>query len=349
MSMAEPRQRILIVDSDQETLESLGQQLISAGFEVRVACTTAEAEMTIRNWGPDATLLGVNLPGETGPEFLDRMRIGRPDLPFIMIADADNFAAAVECFQAGAYGCVFRPLSFNQVLINIANASYRHQTEEEYQNYRKHLEQMVGGQTRKNQELQREMEGSLDETLRALGRAFDLRHEHFSGHCPRVANLAVLIGQLLGMDPHSLTQVKWGGYLHDIGMISVPDFVLFKDGPLTKDDWEYILKHPQKGFELLHDVKRLSAAAELVLSHQERYDGKGYPQGLQGSAIPVGARVISIADAFDAMMSKRPTRDPKEFEEVKREILASARTQFDPHIVNAFVQEADTIKNAVYG
>jgi response regulator RpfG family c-di-GMP phosphodiesterase len=181
----------------------------------------------------------------------------------------------------------------------------------------------------------------------ALVAALDER-EHKTGlHSKRVACHTLVLARRFTDDPEVLRQVYWGSLLHDIGKIGIPDAVLLKPGPLTPGEWDVVRTHPEKGFAILAGVPFLAVAAQIVLCHEERFDGKGYAQGLAGEEIPWGARLFSVIDALDAITSDRPYRRGRSFEEAREIILAGAGTQFDPVAVEAFTAEEATLREMV--
>jgi HD-GYP domain-containing protein (c-di-GMP phosphodiesterase class II) len=210
------------------------------------------------------------------------------------------------------------------------------------------LRQVYGDSTRKVRSqataLQRaygELSETYDATLRALTTALDSRDHETGGHAQRVTRLAVRLGEELGLSGEDLTELELGAMLHDIGKIGVPDAILNKPGPLSEDDWEAMRRHPMLGVEMLAGVPFLSAAMPLIRHHHERWDGKGYPDGLAGEAIPLGARIFAVADSFDAMTSRRPYRQPLTLRDARAELARCAGGQFDPVVVAACERLSD--------
>jgi hypothetical protein len=203
---------------------------------------------------------------------------------------------------------------------------------------------------RKNEQLQkanREILGmterlkeTYDATLEALAAALDARDSETGGHSSRVTvyttDMAKELGVLEGSD--QWLDIERASLLHDVGKIGVSDAILNKPGPLTSEEWQQMRKHPVIGYEMLKDVKFLSTAAKIVYAHHERYDGKGYPAGLKGEDVPLGARIFAVADAFDAMTSNRPYRRALSVEKACEEITNNSGTQFDPAVVEAFLR-----------
>lgn len=182
-----------------------------------------------------------------------------------------------------------------------------------------------------------ELERAYLDTVRALAGAIEARDPYTGGHVDRVASYAVALGRELGLDEASLRALEIGALLHDIGKIAIPDAVLLKRGPLSQEEWECMRQHPQLGASMVRAWAALQPALPAVLHHHERYDGGGYPAGLEGLAIPPAARIVAVVDAFDAMLTTRPYRQGLPLETALRELERCAGSQFDPEYVQAFI------------
>jgi putative nucleotidyltransferase with HDIG domain len=195
----------------------------------------------------------------------------------------------------------------------------------------------------------RQLTETYDGTLEALVLALDARDRETKGHSFRVAKYVMAIARELGIpeDSPELIDMQRGALLHDVGKIGVPDYILHKPGPLTPEEWDDMKRHPHIGFDMLRDISFLRGAADIVHSHHERFDGKGYPRGLRGEEIPLGARIFTIADAFDAMTSDRTYRKALPPEMARAEVLRHSGTQFDPQVVQAFLMVYDAILREV--
>lgn len=181
----------------------------------------------------------------------------------------------------------------------------------------------------------------------ALAAALDAREHETGLHSKRVACHTLVLAKHFSDDESILRQVYWGALLHDIGKIGISDAILLKQGPLTPEEWGTMRQHPEIGHHILADVPHLALAAEIVLSHEERFDGSGYPRGLAGEAIPLWARVFAVIDTLDAMTSHRPYRKGLSFEAARAEILRMGGTQFDPAVVEVFLDEELTLRKMV--
>jgi putative nucleotidyltransferase with HDIG domain len=178
---------------------------------------------------------------------------------------------------------------------------------------------------------------SYDQTLDALVAALDVRDHETEGHTRRVVLYSLSLAQKLGMPEEQQLDLRRGALMHDIGKLGIPDSVLLKKGALTEEEWEMMRRHPTLGVRMLEGIVFFKGAIEVIGSHHERYDGKGYPKGLKGEEIPLGARVFSVADALDAITSDRPYRKAQPFQVARDEITRGRGTQFDPWVVDAFL------------
>jgi HD domain/PilZ domain len=178
---------------------------------------------------------------------------------------------------------------------------------------------------------------SYDELLEVLGLALDFRDNDTAGHSRRVAQYSLEIAKAIGCSNDELLQISRGAYLHDLGKIAIPDAILFKRDKLTSEEWEVMKTHPWLGYNLLSRISLLAPVGVILLSHHEHFDGRGYPQGLKGDSIPLGARIFAIADTLDAMTSDRPYRKGMSYSEARAEIGRQSGRQFDPAVVEAFL------------
>lgn len=189
-----------------------------------------------------------------------------------------------------------------------------------------------------NAQLYHDLSNSYDHTLDALVAALDARDKETEGHSRRVVAFTLAVAEQLKIPDGELTAIWRGALLHDIGKIGVPDAILRKPGSLTEEEWRIMRCHPEWGLQILAGIPHLEEACQIVYTHQERWDGTGYPRGLAGEAIPLGARIFAIADTFDAITSDRPYRPGRSYSFARTEIEAGSGTQFDPNVVRAFLQ-----------
>jgi len=185
------------------------------------------------------------------------------------------------------------------------------------------------------------------EFAEALAEALDIREHETGAHSKRVACHTLVLARLFISDARQLRQIYWGSLLHDIGKIGIPDAILLKQGALNEEEWNVMRTHPEKGYRIVSQIPDMKEAAEIVLSHEERFDGSGYPRGLRGEQICLGAKLFAVIDTLDAITSDRPYRKAGSFEEARDEIVRMSGTQFDPAAVQAFLTEEVTLREMV--
>ena len=188
-----------------------------------------------------------------------------------------------------------------------------------------------------NARLYEDLEDTFVQTVVTLANAIDMRDTYTSSHSQRIAEWAADVARLLGCTAQDVQDIYWGGLLHDIGKIGIPDAILRKPGELDKAEWEIIRGHTTHGAQLVAPIKKLTDVAPLIEYSHERYDGSGYPHGLKGEAIPLGARIIGVVDSYSAMRDERPYKKPVSHEEAIEELKRNAGVLFDPEVVNAFL------------
>ena len=189
-----------------------------------------------------------------------------------------------------------------------------------------------------------QLKESHDFTLQALAGLLDVREHNTGKHSVRVRELSLVLGRAMGLPAKDIETLSYGALLHDIGKIAVPDSVLLKPGPLTAEEWTLMKAHPEVGHRILVANRYLKDVAELVYAHQERYDGKGYPRGLKGDEICLGARVFAVIDAYDAMRSNRPYRLSMSPDEAVRELRSGVGSHFDPGVVEVFLRHLNEME-----
>jgi putative two-component system response regulator len=327
-----PQGRILLVDDEEHIRTLLKDALEELGYE----CDTAEnglrgLEKVEENKGKyEAILLDIHMPELNGIETLKRLKLSYPDISVVVLSASRDVENVRDALKEGAYDYVFKPFDLNELKNTIKRACERTKLIRENRDYQKNLEIKVAEQTETLINL-------YADTLEALVLALDLREHETGFHSYRVTEYSLTLARKLGLPDKALSILAKGALLHDIGKIGIPDSILLKPGKLTDEEWKIMKMHPTMGYELLKKIDFLEEAAEIVLSHHEHYNGKGYPRGLKGEQIPLGARIFSVVDALDAMTSNRPYRQALSFEEAIERIAKSSGSQFDPSIVRVFL------------
>jgi putative nucleotidyltransferase with HDIG domain len=329
--------RILIVDDDAAVRDVITVLLREEGY---VCTTVASAEAALdeaRKTDYPLVISDVRMPARDGFWLLEQMREASPDTAVIMLTAYGDTEAAVECLRNGAADYLLKPPKVTELIRAIERALGRRRLELARGRYRRSLENRVKEKTAELSRTLHDLESTYSQTLWTLVAALDAREHETSDHSQRVVRYTLAIARRVGLPETALPDVGRGALLHDIGKIGVPDAILLKPGKLTPEEWTEMRKHPQIGFNILKSVDFLQVPAEMVLCHQERFDGGGYPRGLSGEAIPLSARIFAIADCFDAMTSDRPYRKRTSTENARKEILRCAGTQFDPRAADAFL------------
>ena len=333
-----PSVRVLAVDDEHSARRLLSVILGQCAF----ACTTAnggeEALEYLRRERFDAVISDLQMPGMSGMELLTHVRRSYPHVAFLVATGVDDVDIGVEAMRSGADDYLVKPLRENAVLASLESALRKRDLERQVKNYQHRLEEMVEERTSRLHRALQHIERSYVSTLQALGAAIALRDNETAGHSQRVCQYSLEIARAMGWSDEQLESLAKGAYLHDIGKLGIPDSILLKPGPLTADERTVMQGHVQIGFDLVKNIDFLAEAAEIILAHHERYDGGGYPWGLRGDAIPLGARIFAVADTLDAITSDRPYRRASSFEEAHERIRREAGLQFDPEVVRVFLE-----------
>jgi len=327
---------LLIVDDEIGVCLLLKEWLTQAGFICQTALGGEEALEILREHEVDAIISDLSMPGLSGLELLTEVRKTRPYTAFLMATGLGDISLGIQAMKQGADDYLLKPFQLDAVVASLARALEMRRLERELEHYRKGLEEMVSVRTKQLQAALEHISQIYDETLEALGAALDLKDGDTAGHARRVTRYCLEIAQALGCSKDEMHQIRRGAYLHDIGKIAIPDAILLKPAKLTPEEMSLMWAHPYIGFEFVARISFLAEAAEIVLTHHERYDGSGYPQGLIGDEIPLGARVFAVADTLDAMTSDRPYRRALPLTAAREEIRRQSGGQFDSRVVDAF-------------
>ncbi len=267
----------------------------------------------------------------------------RAQIPILVLTHRDYVSQAIQALQQGAYDFVAKPFSAEQLLAAIHRTLDYQRLCAQNDLFRHHLEQMITARTELLQHNMQQLESSYDVTLEALGYALDLKDAETEGHSKRVTAYTLALGRAVGLREPELRIVGRGAFLHDIGKMAIPDAILRKPAKLTPEEQAIMRTHCELGYQMIRKIPYLQEAAEIVYSHQEYFDGTGYPRGLRGEQIHIGARIFAIADTFDAITSNRPYRKANTIAAARKEILRCAGTQFDPSIVDVFEGTPDSL------
>ncbi|MGH9465923.1 MAG: HD-GYP domain-containing protein, partial [Terriglobales bacterium] len=278
----------------------------------------------------------LHMPGRNGLELLEAIESKHPQTAFLMATAAPDTRTAVQAMREGAADFLVKPLDLHQVLQTVRATLARRRAAAAEAERQQQAEAMLAERTRQLGLALEQLQAVSNETLRAVAMTLDVRAHDIAGHCLRVSRYALELATHMGYRAAELERLEHASYLHDIGKLGIPDAILNKPAALDADEQTVMRSHVQIGYEMVTQVPSLAEAAELVLAHQEHYDGSGYPRGLKGDAIPLDARIFAVADTLDAMTSDRPYRRALSWEQARDEILRQSGKQFDPAVVQAF-------------
>jgi putative two-component system response regulator len=326
--------RCLVVDDEPRLRQALVRLMKGDGFTCLEAGSGVEALAVLKNEPVALVLSDMRMPAMDGQELLRQLRVGYPDVAVVMITAVAEVEVAVSCLSLGAMDYITKPFVFEEVRARVAQALEKRRLLADNRDYQERLEVRVKAQAER-------LETLFLASIQSLADALELKDPYTRGHSVRVSQYGVAIARAMGLSPTLIAQIELGGHLHDVGKIGVREEVLRKAGPLTTEEYEHIMTHPVLGWRILQPLLGENLVAlNIVRSHHERMDGKGVPDRYEGDEIPREARIIAVADAFDAMMSKRPYRNGLTFTEAMAELRRVAGPQFDPQVVDAFFEVA---------
>lgn len=343
------RGSILVIDDEEVICDLIRNVLTRKDFSVTTASESKKGVGLAEQKYFDAILVDLQMPGVDGIKILEKIKAINPDNTVIIITGYPSFETAKEALHSGAFDYLVKPFDLEELTFIVNKAVAYHRLTEENKKMaiqiaedNINLEKKVLEKAKDMQGLYEELQATYMNTIKALAKALDAKDQYTHSHSENVTKYAMLIAREMGLSEEDINNIKDACELHDIGKIGIDDYILNKAGKLTKEEWDQIKLHPQKGAEILKPLKFLNGIVDVVVQHHEKYNGSGYPDGLKAEQIKLGARIIAVADAYDAMASERPYRK-KAFskEEAISEIKKHSGTQFDPKVVAAFLRVVD--------
>ncbi|MEW6540034.1 MAG: HD domain-containing phosphohydrolase [Bacillota bacterium] len=329
--MAKPS-KILVVDDELGPREAL-RLILQDHYEIATAQNGHQALDHLSDREFDLVIMDIRMPGINGIDLLAEAKKKAPDTEVVMITAYASVETAASALRHGALDYLIKPFDRKSVMEVVQKGLSRRA---ESRKIKGRLEELQLA----NQALRHEIErASINiqrhylETVRSLVAAIDAKDSYTKSHQERVVMFAMLLGAELGLSAREIGLIQQAAVLHDIGKIGVPEQILLKKEFLTIEEYDIIKQHPVIGAEIISPVQFLSEVVPIVLHHHERFDGNGYPDGLKGLVIPVGARILAVADAVDAMLSERPYAPAKSVAKVQEQLRLCSGTQFDPQLV----------------
>jgi response regulator RpfG family c-di-GMP phosphodiesterase len=329
-------EKSLLIIEQNDDKRSLLMHFFSARFSCEEADNMKTALKKIQEKEFAVILTAFAMPNFNGLELIPYLQSVSPRTIPIFISDIEEQGNTIRAFRAGAFEVIQKPFTLNKVETAVEKAFAQFERKWLKDRYQQHLEELVAERTAELDQAFEAIENSYRMTLKALVQALETRDFETHGHSERVVTFSLRLGYELSLDKEILRDLELGALLHDIGKIGVPDAVLRKPAKLNEEEWNKMKLHPIHGQKILRNIPFLEGAARIVAQHHEKWDGTGYPIGLRGEDIEIGARIFSVVDAFDAMVSDRVYRKGCSYEDALAELERCSGTQFDPLIVEAF-------------
>ncbi|HXJ89173.1 MAG TPA: HD domain-containing phosphohydrolase [Candidatus Binatia bacterium] len=336
--------RILIADDEQTIREIVSSMLSAADYTCRECSSGTDAWQTLTSDGPfQLVLYDLTMKDVDGVTFAESAKQSFPDTLLVVVASVHDISAAIAAIRNGAYDYLLKPFVREQLLDTVRRALENNRFRVENRTYKANLNSLVKARTEQLQAAVGNLERSYDITLEALHDAINVKNRETGGHVRRVTLFTIAIAQAIGLPRERIAMIARGAYLHDIGKMAIPDNILMKPGQLDPDEMAIMQEHAYRGYQIVKKIPFLAEAAEIVYSHHEWFNGKGYPRGLKGDEIPLGARIVSIANTLDSITSDLPYREAQSLEAARAEIQQFSGKQFDPEIIRVFLEMPDKI------
>lgn len=345
------KRSILIVDDEEPIRKVLSTHLTKEGYNVIQSSGGTTVFDTLKSNSFELLICDIKMPDVEGTEVLEFARANFDTTPVIMLTGLTDVSVAVDVMKKGAYDYLMKPVKKEDLLSTIRKAFVHRdllvrntQLERENREYQLFLEDKVHERTR---ELDAKTKALQDAYMivksmniqfaLALAEIIEAKDNHTRGHCNRMRGLCVELGKAAALSPDSIEMLEYASLLHDLGKIGVHEAILNKEGPLSDDEQRRMQEHPEIGEKILMGIPLMEEVAKITVAHHENYDGSGYPRALKGKDIPLSARIIAVADLYDAMVSDRPYRKGLAPEAAVEEMRRVAGTQLDPEVVELFV------------
>ncbi len=331
-------ERILIVDDEEMICDMLARRLTQEGYSCITAHNGKEALNHFYKDTYSLIISDIKMPEMDGIELLKRIKSMNPKMTVIIVTAYPEIDMAVEAMRLGAYDFIIKPADMDLVLLSVKRALEKKRLEEEVEIYHKNLERLVEERTLKLQQAYRTLKRAHLDSVKVLAEAIDAKDPYTRGHSDRVRRMSLQIATTLGFNEERVEAMEYGALLHDIGKIGIKDEILQKPGILSPEEYQMIQEHPLIGVKIVEGIDFFKDKIPMIRNHHEHFDGKGYPDGLVGEAIPLEARIISVPDAFDAMSSLRPHRGAIALKDILSEMEKHKGKQFDPNILEIFLR-----------
>jgi putative two-component system response regulator len=332
---------IVTTDDDPAIRKILQILLKKEGYQVTTCQNGTELMeyLVTEEKSVNLVLLDIKMPGPSGFEVLEYLKQRYPHLPVIMLTAFSDLDTGMKAIRLGAADYLAKPVRREDLLscvhrVLTASLQQKEAVDEKTQSisHQKELEEQLS-------EALLTLKNATFATLEAFSETIEQKDAYTKGHCSRVRSIAVALAKALNLAPETILVIEGGSLLHDIGKIGISEEILNKSSGLTKEEFDIIKTHPSSGERIISHIEMFKPYRPIIRSHHERIDGKGYPDGLKGEQIPMEVRIVSIADAFDAMTSSRAYRSALPTEIAIEELKLCSGSQFDPDLVNLFIEK----------
>jgi len=332
------KKKILVID-DELTPRYTVQQVLKDRYNVFTAEGGKEGLEFMAQNPVDLVVLDIRMPNMDGITVLDEIKKRYTDTEVVLLTAYASLESARKAVRLGAFDYLMKPFDKDDLLKVVERGLQRKRTHEEARLEHEELVDKTKYLEEQIVEIQRDLTKSYEGTVKALLLAIDAKDHYTSTHSEHVAMLSYLVAKALGLSENVRDRLKQITIIHDIGKIGVDEIILKKNGILTPEEFSEMKKHPEIGARIVKAVPFLEEALPIILYHHERFDGKGYPQGLRGEEIPLIVRIVTVSDAVDAMMRDRPYRKKLPIDKLSTELKENAGSQFDPMIVDVILRE----------
>lgn len=330
--------RILVVDDERFVRTLIGRWLSDEAFDVVLASDVAEANTILRSASFDIITSDINMPGVSGIDWLPQLFSEHPHTAVLMLTGCGDIQRAIQALTEGACGYLLKPVDRQELIFQVRRALERQRMMRLRQQYTETLERQVREQTQ-------QLRDSHEETIGRLISATQLRDEETGEHIRRIGIISGILATALGWCEADVDSIRMAAPMHDIGKVGIPDAILRKPARLDRQEYELMKQHTVIGAEILSgsQLPMMRMAEQIARAHHERWDGDGYPNGLAAEQIPAAARIVSVADVYDALSHDRVYRPAMSQEQVLAIIGQGRGTQFDPAVVDCFFHQLDKI------
>ncbi|MGE4292447.1 MAG: HD domain-containing phosphohydrolase [Desulfovibrio sp.] len=338
---------VLVVDDDDRNRRLMEALLIPAGYEVRLANDGEEAVERVLTEHPDVILMDVMMPKLNGFDATRKIKLDNDarTIPVVMVTSLDAVSDRVRAMEAGADDFLTKPVDKSELLARVRTLVKVKAYSDHLRHYQRELESEVARKTEQLSKALASLRSSSLNTIFRLSRTAEFKDEDTGAHIQRMSHTSAVLARGLGLPEATVDRILYAAPLHDIGKVGIPDRILLKPGKLDPEEWEIMKRHTIIGARILEgDPSGILRLGEVIaLNHHERWDGKGYPNGIAGRRIPMAARIVSVADVFDALLSRRPYKEPFSLEKSLEIIRGWRGVNFDPAVVDVFFQVLDDI------